>query len=81
MQWQTIATDWNYYLPKARRHWLALSDAQLATIDGRFDRLVECLQESYGLSADVVEEDIQEWCSTFGDQSAAEQSAGEKAAG
>jgi hypothetical protein len=37
-------------------------------INGSYDRLVACLQESYGLSADVVEEDIQEWCTTFGEE-------------
>src|SRR5579862_3983396 len=68
MRWQKIATDWSYYLPKARRHWLALSDEQLASINGSYDRLVECLQASYGLSADVVKEDIREWCTTFGEE-------------
>jgi hypothetical protein len=67
MRWQAISTDWSYYLPKARRHWLALSDQQLAVINGSYERLVECLQESYGLSTDVVKEDIREWCATFGD--------------
>jgi hypothetical protein len=67
MRWQAISTDWTYYLPKARRHWLALSDQQLAAINGSYERLVECLQESYGLSTDVVKEDILEWCATFGD--------------
>ncbi len=67
MRWQAIATDWNYYLPKAKRHWLALSDQQLAAINGSYDRLVECLQQSYGLSTEVVKEDIREWCATFGD--------------
>lgn len=68
MGWQTIATDWSYYLAKAKRHWLALTDSQLATINGSYERLVECLQESYGLSADVVRDDIREWCMTFGDE-------------
>ncbi len=68
MRWQTIATDWSYYLAKAKRHWLALTDSQLATINGSYERLVECLQESYGLSADVVNDDIREWCMTFGDE-------------
>jgi hypothetical protein len=68
MRWQTIAIDWSYYLPKAKRHWLALTDSQLATINGSYERLVECLQESYGLSAEVVRDDIREWCMTFGDE-------------
>jgi hypothetical protein len=67
MRWQTIATDWNYYVLKAKRHWVALSDQQLAYIDGSYDRLVECLQESYGLSTDAVIDDIREWCTTFGE--------------
>lgn len=67
MRWQAIAIDWSYYLPRAKRHWLALSDQQLAAINGSYDRLVECLQESYGLSTEVVKEDIREWCATFGD--------------
>jgi hypothetical protein len=68
MRWQTIAIDWSYYLPKAKRHWLALTDSQLAAINGSYERLVECLQKSYGLSAEVVREDIREWCTTFGDE-------------
>jgi hypothetical protein len=68
MRWQTIGTDWSYYLPKAKRHWLALTDSQLAAINGSYERLVECLQQSYGLSADVVKDDIREWCMTFGDE-------------
>ena len=67
MRWQTIATDWSYYVLKAKRHWVALSDQQLASINGSYDRLVECLQESYGLSTDAVKDDIREWCTTFGE--------------
>jgi uncharacterized protein YjbJ (UPF0337 family) len=68
MRWQSIATDWKYYVLKAKRHWVALSDQQLASINGSYDRLVECLQESYGLSVDAVKDDIREWCATFGEE-------------
>ena len=68
MRWQTIATDWSYYVQKAKRHWVVLSEQQLASINGSYDRLVECLQESYGLSTDAVKDDIREWCTTFGEE-------------
>lgn len=71
MRWNSIAIDWGYYLPKAKRHWLALSEEQLATINGDHERLVDCLQESYGLSSEVAKDDIRDWCSEFGDEWAA----------
>jgi|GEM_PF-1136120 hypothetical protein len=68
MRWQSIAIDWEYFKPKAKRHWLALTDGQLDSIDGSYERLVECLQASYGLSTEVVKDDIREWCFSFGEE-------------
>lgn len=70
MKWQTIEFNWDHYLPKAKRHWRAFSEAQLATIKGNYNRLVDCLSESYGLSKDVAEEQIREWSATFGEDEA-----------
>lgn len=68
MRWQAIASDWEYFRPKVKRHWTSLTDSQLDRVNGSYDRLVECLQESYGLSADVVKDDVREWCFSFGEE-------------
>lgn len=66
MNWQGIANDWSQYLPKVRRRWRALSEEQASAIQGDYDRLVLCLQESYRLSAEVAKDDVREWMATFG---------------
>jgi hypothetical protein len=71
MKWQRIEIEWNYYLPKARRHWLALSDSQAAAIKGDYQCLVECLREAYALAREDAVEAIHEWCLTFGEEEAA----------
>lgn len=73
MRWQALAADWEYYKPKVKRHWEALSDAQLDSIQGHYERLVEYLQASYGLSAEVVKDDIREWCFSFGEEALREE--------
>jgi uncharacterized protein YjbJ (UPF0337 family) len=73
MRWQSIAIDWEYFKPKVKRHWTALSDQQLESINGSYERLVQCLEESYGLSMEVVKDDIREWCFSFGEEQVREE--------
>jgi hypothetical protein len=67
MKWQKIQIDWDYYLPKAVRHWIACSPAQLIATQGEYSLLVACLQQSYGVPRDAAEEEVRAWCATFGD--------------
>lgn len=67
MKWQKIQTDWDYYLPKAARRWIACSDAQLAATEGDYSLLATSLQQAYGLPRDAAEEDIRAWSATFGE--------------
>jgi|SRR5579871_962976 len=73
MRWQSIATDWEYFKPKVKRHWDALSEEQIECINGSYERLVECLQSSYGRSVEVVKDDIREWCFSFGEEQVREE--------
>jgi hypothetical protein len=67
MKWQKIQNDWHYYKPKAARHWTACAESQLAAIEGDYSRLVDCLQERYGLAREATEEEVRAWSATFGD--------------
>ena len=65
MQRQAIEKDWNFYQKKAKRRWERLSIAQLRAVDGKFDRLVDCLQVSYRMPRIVAEQEVYEWLDTF----------------
>lgn len=67
MRWEQIEVKWCDYRARAKRHWLELSDEQLNLIRGRRELLVDSLQESYGLPREVADEQIREWCTTFGE--------------
>ena len=67
MRWDNIRVRWSEFRPLAKRHWLALNDAQLELIGGRRDLLAEVLQQTYGVSGDAAELQIDAWCDTFED--------------
>jgi uncharacterized protein YjbJ (UPF0337 family) len=67
MRWDEIQTRWVEYRPLAKRRWLALSDDQLETIDGRQEQLAVSLQASYGVTREVADREIEAWCTTFDD--------------
>ena len=67
MRWNQVQRSWVQLRPKAKRHWLELTEAQLDAINGNRELLAETLQMNYGLPRDAADEQIDEWCLTFGD--------------
>jgi hypothetical protein len=70
MRWEKIEVKWYDYRVRAKRHWIELSDEQLDRIRGNRELLVDSLQESYGLPRDIADEQIRDWCTTFGEDDA-----------
>lgn len=70
MRWENIEVKWYDYRVRAKRHWVELSDEQLDRIRGKRELLVDSLQESYGLPRDIADEQIRDWCTTFGEDDA-----------
>lgn len=67
MRWETIEVQWPDYRVRAKRHWVELSEEQLDSIRGKRELLADSLQESYGLPRDLADEQIRDWCTTFGE--------------
>jgi uncharacterized protein YjbJ (UPF0337 family) len=68
MRWNHIQRSWMQLRPKAKRHWVELTEAQLDVINGNRELLADSLQASYGLPRDAADEEIDKWCMTFGDE-------------
>jgi len=71
MRWERIGIHWDDYRVRAKRHWVELSDRQLELVHGDRELLMDSLQESYGLPRDIADEQIREWCTTFGEDEVA----------
>jgi hypothetical protein len=67
MRWEQIQVSWMEFRPRAKRHWIELSESQLDSINGNRELLADILQESYGLARDDADEEILAWSMTFGD--------------
>ncbi len=50
-QWKEIRSD-------VRQHWPAFTDADVNLIDGHIDVLVDLLQEKYGYSRTLAEDEV-----------------------
>lgn len=61
MQWHLIEENWLDYRDAARSAWPQLSPAQLERSNGRRDLLCESLQDTYGLSPDDADFEIERW--------------------
>lgn len=53
-----LASEWKELREQARQHWKALTEDDLNQIDGHFDVLVDLLQEKYGYSKPLAEDDV-----------------------
>lgn len=50
MNWDKAGNNWNEFRQLVEERWRALSPRQVSRIEGRRDKLVEALQQTYGLS-------------------------------
>ena len=56
-----IAGQWKQVKGKIREQWGRLTEDQLNVIDGRRDRLLGRIQESYGIAMDEAENQLKAW--------------------
>jgi len=56
-----IEGNWKQAKGKIKEQWGRLTDDHLNIIDGRRDRLLGQIQESYGIAMDEAEKQVQAW--------------------
>lgn len=56
-----IEGNWKQAKGKIKEQWGRLTDDHLNIIDGRRDRLLGQIQESYGIAMDEAENQVQAW--------------------
>jgi len=61
MNWNRIEANWGQFKGNVKKEWDALTDQQIDMIAGKRDQLAGTLQETYGLSKAVAEEEIAVW--------------------
>ena len=62
--WDKIAGNWNQFKGHVKQHWGDLTDDQLDVIEGQRDVLVGKVQESYGISKEEAEQQVDNWANT-----------------
>ena len=53
-----LASEWKTLREPIRKNWKALTEDDVDQIDGHFDVLVDLLQEKYGYSKPLAEDDV-----------------------
>lgn len=61
MNWDEIAGRWNQTRGAVKEKWGKLTDDDLSMINGKRDRLLGKIQERYGITKDLAEQQINEW--------------------
>jgi len=56
-----IEGNWKQVKGRIREQWGKLTDDHLNVIDGRRDRLLGQIQETYGIAKDEAEQQLQSW--------------------
>jgi uncharacterized protein YjbJ (UPF0337 family) len=59
MNWDMIEGNWKQFKGTVRQAWGKLTDDQLDEIAGKRDRLMRSLQQTYGLTSDQVEVQVE----------------------
>ena len=55
---EILESDWKELREQVGEHWKALTADDLDTINGHYDVLVDLLQEKYGYSKPLAEDDL-----------------------
>lgn len=61
MNWNQVKDDWQMSKGHARKEWGELTDEDLDRTDGDRAKLVERLQERYGISEAEAERRVERW--------------------
>ena len=66
MNWDRIEGNWKQIKGKAKQQWGKLTDDQLDVIAGNRDQLAGKIQESYGISKDEAEKQLDDFAARYG---------------
>ncbi|MFO1469329.1 MAG: CsbD family protein [Steroidobacteraceae bacterium] len=61
MNWDRVQGNWKQFKGRVKQQWGKLTDDNLDVIDGHRDVLAGKIQESYGISKDEAERQINDW--------------------
>ncbi|MGF1502840.1 MAG: CsbD family protein [Paracoccaceae bacterium] len=61
MNWDRIEGNWSQMKGAAREQWGALTDDDVAQMEGRREQLLGKIQERYGVARDEAERQIDDW--------------------
>jgi len=64
MDWNRVEGNWGQISGKIKERWGNLTEDDLTYVNGNRERLEAKLQERYGIAADQVRQDIDEWYNT-----------------
>jgi uncharacterized protein YjbJ (UPF0337 family) len=67
MNWDRIEGNWKQLTGKVKEQWGKLTDDQIDMIAGKRDQLAGRLQESYGITKDEAERQIDDFGDRYGD--------------
>ncbi|MEO6564826.1 MAG: CsbD family protein [Casimicrobiaceae bacterium] len=68
MNWDRIEGNWKQITGKAKVQWGKLTDDDFDVIAGKKDQLIGKIQESYGISKDEAEKQVDLFGGTFRDE-------------
>ena len=61
MDWALIQADWQHYSMLARQRWARISAADFDLIAGRRELLAAHIQQTYGISANAAQMQLESW--------------------
>jgi uncharacterized protein YjbJ (UPF0337 family) len=67
MNWDRVEGNWKQVMGKAREKWGKLSNDDIEVVGGRRDQLVGRIQERYGITRDIAQQQADEWASALKD--------------
>ena len=67
MNWDRIEGNWKQLKGKIKEQWCKLSDDDIETIAGKRDQLAGKLQNSYGITKDEAEDQIESFADRYGE--------------
>jgi len=67
MNWDRIEGNWKQFTGQIKQQWSKLTHDDLEAIAGKRDQLAGKIQESYGITKDEAEKQIDTFAESYGD--------------
>lgn len=61
MEWQHIERNWQHYRHSVRSRWGRITEDELDLIAGRREQLAGHIQETYGISRNLAQMQLESW--------------------